>query len=161
MRRRLEWALLGVAVVAGGILWWQRGGDFHEGQRIEAPITLVAKDRSGLSCALERAVGPYRCEFAAPGSPTAPAPAPSERLVPYMTSDQILYLVPGLFEVPSVNARHADRARSSRRFTAECELELVERVDAVGTRWGRDGEWGASRDTWVARPLACAIVESD
>ncbi len=161
MKTRIEWILLAGAVVVAIILWQIRGGVFHEGQVVDAPITLVPKDRTELSCAYPSAVGPYRCEFEGPDKAWADMPPRDERLTPYMTSDQILYLVPGLFEVPEVKARAADKTRRKKRFAAHCKLRLLKRVDKVGTRWGRKNGWGRAGPAWIGEPLSCVIEETD
>lgn len=161
MKGKLEWVLLAAAVVGAIVFGQLRGGRFKVNQVIEAPITLVPKDRYALSCAYKSAIGPYACEFEAPDKRRSSPPDPKDRLVPYMTSDSIMYLIPGLFEIPAVDARHGEKKRGSRRFTAQCELKLLERVEKVGTRWARDLKWGSAGPAWVAEPIGCTVTETD
>ncbi len=161
MKTRIQWLLLAVAAVVAIILWQIRGGVFHEGQIVDAPITLVPKDRTELSCSYPSAVGPYRCEFEAPDKAWAEIPPREQRLTPYMTADQILYLLPGLFEVPEVQERAADKERRTQRFAAHCKLRLIKRLERVGTRWGRRNGWGTAGPAWVGEPLSCVIEETD
>jgi hypothetical protein len=91
-------AFAGLAVVIV-IVWvtWRNGGGTGPGDTIQAAITLVTTDRDDLACASDKAVGQYRCEFRAPGTPRPDAPAPVDRLAGYYTVDQKLYVIAGLF----------------------------------------------------------------
>ena len=95
------WSLAALAV-AIFIVWttWGRGGGAGRGSTVQADITLVTSDRDDLACASEKAVGSYRCEFRAPGTPWPDAFAPVDSWPPISPLDQKLYVIPGLFEQP-------------------------------------------------------------
>lgn len=144
-----------------------RGHPPEAGSTVVADITLAAADRHRLSCALSEPVGPYRCAFAPPPKkkekPEAVRVPEARRLAPYVTTDRVLYLVPGLFEQPELRARYdAERAngkrkRKPKRFIARCELRLLEKIEHFHTRWARGGKWQPSGPSWVAEPLRCTV----
>ncbi len=107
-------------------------------------------------------MGPYRCEFRAPGTPWPDAFAPVDKLAPYFTLDRKLYVIPGLFEQPAIAKRYADDeqrhlAREQRaRFVATCRLKLVDHLKDFQTRWLKGGEWNHQDDAWVADPRPTA-----
>lgn len=159
----VRWVVLGIAVVVAGSLWSWRG-NLTGPKDTDAPITLITSDREDLACALDRAVGHYKCEFRAPGQAWPDAPAVKDRLAPFFTTDRQLYLLPGLFEQPAL----ADRYRTEpprglprdhlRRFVARCKLHLLEKVDAgLQTRWLASGTFGPSDGAWVAEPKDCKV----
>ena len=143
------------------IVWmaWGRGS----GGTVLGAITLVTSDRDDLACASDKAVGRYRCEFRAPGTPWPDAPAPADRLAGYYTVDQKLYVIPGLFEQPALAKRYAEEeqrhlARDQRpRFVVNCQLKLVDHLKDFQTRWLKNGEWGHQDDAPVAIPSDCQI----
>ncbi|HSS40081.1 MAG TPA: hypothetical protein VLT58_15040 [Polyangia bacterium] len=160
-----RWLVVAAVAVAIFIVWttWGRGGGAGRGGTIQADITLVTSDRDDLACASEKAVGSYRCEFRAPGTPWPDAFAPVDRLAPYYTVDQKLYVIPGLFEQPALAKRYAEEeqrhlAREQRpRFVASCQLKLVDHLKDFQTRWVKTGEWGHQDEAWVAVPSDCRI----
>ena len=91
--------------------------------------------------------------------------APAQILAPYVTTERALYLVPGLFTQPAVAARLAaeppeDRPiESLRRFTARCQLRLIERVEGVKLRWAHGGPFGAPEAAWAGEPQNCRVEE--
>lgn len=166
---RFEWILL-LAGLAGmtSLLGFGRGAPPDAGSTVLAPITLVAADRHNLSCALPKPVGPYGCAFEIQpeedqGTPRAVQVAEGRRLAPYVTTDRILYLVPGLFEQPAVRERYeADRARKKqprkpKRFVARCEVRRLEKIESFLTRWQRRGKWERSGPAWVVEPVRCTV----
>jgi len=150
----------GLAVVT--IIVWAalgRGG----GGTARAEITLVTTDRDDLACASDKAVGRYRCEFKAPGTPWPDAPAPADRLAGYFTVDRKLYVIPGLFEQPALAKRYADEEQrhlphdQRPRFVATCQLKLVDHLKDFQTRWLKAGEFNHQDEAWVAVPSACEV----
>ncbi|MFC1642646.1 hypothetical protein ACFL5O_08165 [Myxococcota bacterium] len=158
--------LVGAAIVAIPI-WNARGTLPRSGDELEGPITLVASDRDDLDCAWSRSVGQFRCEFESPGRRWGDPPAPDKTLAPYYTLDRRFFLIPGLFENPSVAARYAQEppggvARNRlRRFVARCRLRLVERAKGVQVRWLRAGEWGSGPSGWVAQAMSCSVSDEE
>jgi len=161
-RKRLVWAGVAVAIL---IVWavWGRAGAPGRGATIPAAITLVTTDHDDLACASDKAVGPYQCEFRAPGTPWPNPPSPADRLAGYYTVDHKLYVIPGLFEQPLLAKRYADEEqrhipRDQRpRFVATCQLKLVDHLKDFQTRWNKDGGWNHQDDAWVATPSDCRI----
>jgi len=164
----MEWALLGAAAVVAVVLWGARGEVLinEKGSLVEAPFTLVTADRDDIACALGTAVEGYRCEHRAPDKPFPRPPSEKHKLVPYMTTERVMYLVPGLFTQPAVAARYRQeppksRGRHSlRRFTARCQVRLVEQVHGFHLRWQRRGGWSHHPGTvWLAEPVQCRVDE--
>jgi hypothetical protein len=158
--------LVFMALVVVGLIFWAvlgRGKESGRGSTIQAAITLVTADRDDLACASDKAVGRYRCEFRAPGTPWPDAPAPVDRLAGYYTVEQKLYVIPGLFEQPALAKRYADEEprhvpRDQRpRFVATCQLKLVDHLKDFQTRWVKNGEWGHQDEAWVGIPSDCHI----
>ncbi|MES1207797.1 MAG: hypothetical protein ABUS79_17825, partial [Pseudomonadota bacterium] len=96
--------------MAAFLVWttWGRGAGTGRGGMVQAEITLVTSDHDDLACASDKAVGQYRCEFRAPGTPWPDAVARIDRLAGYYTLDRKLYVIPGLFEQPPLAKRYAD-----------------------------------------------------
>ncbi len=159
------WLVFAALAVVGFIAWttWGRGGGSGRGGTVAAEITLVTTDRDDLACASDKAVGRYRCEFRAPGTPWPDAVAAGDRLAAYYTVDRKLYVIPGLFEQPALAKRYAEDeqrhlAREQRqRFAATCQLKLVDHLKNFQTRWLKNGEWNPQDDAWVATASDCRI----
>ncbi len=156
--RRPIWIAIAVVVV-GLVVWGWR----HQSRAVDASITLVTSDRDDLACASEQSFGRYRCEFRAPGVAWPDPPAPADRLAPYYTVDQKLYVIPGLFEQPPLAARYASEEprklpREQRaRFAAACRLNVIGQIRNVQTRWLKTGEWGKQDEAPVAVATDCRI----
>ncbi|MBN1609350.1 MAG: hypothetical protein JW940_22155 [Polyangiaceae bacterium] len=146
--RLRTWLLLGgVAALAGYYVL-----DHYEppvrapetGDVARADITLVTADRRDLDCMAASGVGAYQCGFA---SETAQnAVDERHRLRPFMTLDRTLYLIPGLFLEPAIEARYKeeppDRPRDQlKRFTAKCRVKLTGKLNGVRLRWRPDAAW--------------------
>ncbi|MES1208463.1 MAG: hypothetical protein ABUS79_21195 [Pseudomonadota bacterium] len=163
--RKRGWLVLVGVAVAAFVVWKVAGGGggTGRGSTVQAEITLVTSDRDDLACASDKAVGPYRCEFRAPGTPWPDAFAPVDKLAGYYTLDRKLYVIPGLFEQPALAKRYADEeqrhlAREQRaRFVATCQLKLVDRFKDFQTRWLKGGEWNHQDEAWVATPSDCQV----
>ncbi len=154
--RRLAWIVVAGAAVLGLLLWNWRGRVTGPGSTIGASINLVTSDREDLACASDRTLGRYRCEFRAPGERWPDPPAPADRLAAYYTTDQRLFVIPGLFQQPAVATRYAAEAprnlpRDQRpRFSAHCRLKLVQQLHNFQARWLAHGGWGPEDQAWVA-----------
>lgn len=151
-------------VVAIPLLLW-RGNKGGPGTIIEAPVTLITADRDALECAYGHAVGKYRCAYSAPDIHWQDAPAPADTLTQYLTTDRRLILIAGLFQQPALAARYAKEPPTSvntrrlKRFTARCQVRLLEKVHAFNTRWSKDGDWENNQDAWVAEPVDCTVED--
>ena len=164
--RLVQWGLVALAVPVAAILWHARG-EVSPSDSIVRRITLVTLDRDTLTCALNRDVEGYRCRYHHPGRRWRRDrhPPPAAQLAPYVTTDRMLLLVPGLFTLPELERRyHAEPPRGKlretlRRFEAECRLQMVEKLDSVHVRFGRRAKWAIEKDVWVAVPLSCRVIE--
>lgn len=143
-------------------LWLWRGKDVGAGAVLEVPITLVTADKHELSCALDRPINGHRCAFSAPDVAWPDPPEPVHTLVQYFTTERRLFVIPGLFEQPAIAERYRSEPPQGRRpsrlkrFTAVCQLRLLEKVRGIHTRWAPNGDWGLS-DGWVAEPVSCQL----
>ncbi len=173
----------GVAAFAVGLgvyIWWATGDptnppkppkpDLHEGAEIDAPITLVTADKQDLACASDKEFEGYHCAFKTPEDtwPDLDTRDPEQRkkmLVPYMTVDDVMFLIPGLFEQPSVDERYRDelpRARSRdklERFTAQCKLKVRKQWEGVMVRWSPKAEWQGPQKVWIGEVSNCQVSE--
>jgi hypothetical protein len=161
-RMRLDWAIVGFALVAAtAAALFARGKVPRPGDERTVDLTLVAADKERLNCALARPIGAFTCAFTAPKRPLAPVPAEKNRLSPYVATDRTLYLAAGLFADPTVAARtKADLEKPEKerqRFVAHCRVKLVERLDTFQTRWSPRGRWEKSGPAWVIEPLECSV----
>ncbi|WP_373045185.1 hypothetical protein [Vulgatibacter sp.] len=131
------------------------------GKKIPVSITLVTADANDLACAGNDEVGGARCAFDEDGKPWADA-GEKPVLAPYMTVDNVLFLIPDLWKEPALAKKLAadppsiDRERL-RRFTAKCELEAVEKAKSFYVRWVPTMEWQHNREAWVGRIAGCSI----
>lgn len=160
---RREWIVVVLAIAAAWPLWRSRGRVDRAGLVVDAPITLITSDRENLSCALPRWIGRYRCEFQSPKRPWPGPLPPGDLLAPYDTVQQQMFLIPGLFEQPSLVARYAREPPAGlprdrlTRFVVHCKLRLMERVDEFQARWSLDWPWGPQAGVWVAEPVSCSV----
>ncbi len=152
---RNEWLLVGATLLLGAVLFEVRGGSPHPGDLVDAPISLVPNDRFALECSLPLPVGRYRCAYTDGVTPSTPPPTDADRLAPYVTTARGLFLVPGLFQVPSVRL-FAARVPPTQRFVARCKLRLVQQVPGAATRFRPTDGWGKeTAPVWVAEPASC------
>ena len=173
----------GVASIAIGVcvfIWWVTGDpskppvrpkpDLYLGAVIDAPITLVSADKTDLACAFDKEVLGYRCAFtnktdATAGLDTNNAEQRKKLLAPYMTVDNTMFLIPGLFEDPSVDERWRDEGMKriprdkQERFTAQCNVTLREEVDGVLVRWAPTKDWEGPHKVWVGEASDCRVSE--
>jgi hypothetical protein len=173
----------GVAVIAVGLsvyTWWVTGDPttppeqpkptLHQDAVIDAPITLVTADKTDLACASESEIDGFRCAFKKPNEPwpdVDPTNAEHRKkmLVPYMTVDNVMFLIPGMFEDPAVDERFRDEVprRLPRdkleRFTAQCKLTLRKEMDAVMVRWNPTGDWQGPHKIWIGETSNCQVSE--
>lgn len=173
----------GVAALALGLgvyIWWVTGDpmnppqppkpDLHKDAVIDAPITLVTADKTDLTCASTEEYEGYHCAYktpeeAWPGLDSTNAEHRKKMLVPYMTVDNVMFLIPGLFEDPGVDERYRDELPKKRprdkleRFTAQCQLKLLTQFKGVKMRWAPDKPWEGPNDVWVGEVSNCQVSE--
>lgn len=159
--KRRTWTIVAAFAVIALILWSWLGRGSHGS---DTSINLVTTDRDDLACASEQTIGGhYRCEFRAPGVPWPNPSAPADRLAPYYTMDQQLYVIPALFEQSALSARYTaeqpkNLPRDQRpRFAAACQLKVIDHLKNFQTRWLKTGEWNHQDDAPVAVPSDCHI----
>jgi hypothetical protein len=164
-KSKLRWVL----IVVGAVIAWQlfqwRGNVSGPGKPVDAPITLITADRDDLACAMEKAVGKYRCEVPAPGKTWPQPPSNAEKLMPYFTTDRQMYLIAGLWDQESVALRYKNEPPQGqpreklKRFVAHCRLHLVQKVEGFQTRWQANGNWGNAEPAWVAEIVGCQAAD--
>jgi hypothetical protein len=142
-----------------------------EGAVIDAPVTLVSADKHDLACAWESQLEGHHCEYATADKTWAeahPESNPKDRthlLAPYKTIDDVMFLIPGLFEDKAVEERYRDEPpqRAGRdklnRFTAQCKLKLHKEVEGVQVRWNPKGPWQGPHKVWVGTVSNCQTSE--
>lgn len=140
-----------------------------KGATIDVAITLVTADARDLACASDETVAGARCLYDEAGNlrsglPTGDAAGQSaEVLAPYMTTDNVLFLVPGLFAEPAVAQRYREdpptvERERLKRFTARCRMKLEGRANDVAVRWSPDAAFGPQPSgAWVGRVSECRI----
>jgi len=172
--------VLAVGALVVGFIFWvtgdpikppvQRKPTLEGGKVLDAPITLLAADKFDLACASDLEWEGYRCEFKKDGEswPGVEVQAEADRkkmLAPYMTVDNTLFLIPGLFEDTAVDERYRYEAprRASRdkqeRFTAQCKLTLRHVVEAVKIRWSPNDKWQQKENVWIGEVSQCQVGE--
>ena len=173
----------GVAAIALGLgiyIWWATGDpatppespkpSMYVGAVLDVPITLVTADKSDLACAVDADFDGYRCQYqtkekAWEGLDPKNPEHRKKMLVPYMTVDDVMFLIPGMFEDPAVDERYRDelpKARSRERlerFTAQCKLKLIREVENVVVRWKPEGEWQGPHKVWIGEASSCQVSE--
>jgi hypothetical protein len=162
----------------------QASSGYQIGQEIDVSITLVTTDAKQLACAGSDAVAGHHCEFESRTAkwskvPEGGRPSPQEILAPYKTTDDVMFLIPGLFsdpalqkrlsiDPPTVGAEHA-------RFVANCKLHLEGKMEKFDVRWQTPGQpgareaqandekwtrmWQPASDVWVGSVAACTLSE--
>lgn len=179
------WIFLGVTSVMSVIYLVMNTGDtaknrvkpaqltptkLEAGQVIDAGLTLITADATGLSCASDTKIGDYHCGFKADGSSwrteDGSADKPENVLAPYMTVDNVLFLIPGLFTQPVLDKRLKDeppgrftrKELESRRFTVTCKLKAVEELKGFKVRWAPGQGWGNRDAAWVGSVDDCKLT---
>ena len=137
-------------------------------QDVDVNITLVSPDAKQLACQSPEEIKGYHCEFQGKNerwnkpSTTGRAVA-LDTLAPYKTTDDYLFLVPGLFSQEALRERLAyDPPNSSAehiRFVANCKMHIVGKMGQVDVRWATTGQWGAQRDVWVGSVSGCWLSD--
>lgn len=139
------------------------------GKSINVVITLVTADVRDLACASNQEGAGARCLFDSYGRrredvPAGPAGASPTVLAPYMTTDNHLFLIPGLFAEPAIARRLAaeppgDDREKLDRFNATCKFEPTGRVDELAVRWEPTAEFGPRQEgAWVGTLSGCSLT---
>lgn len=131
------------------------------GKRIPVAITLVTADFHDLACAGDQEVAGARCAFDREGRPRTAAPG-APVLAPYMTVDDVLFLIPDLWSEPALARRletdPPDVGRDKlRRFVARCEMTLLGKAKDFYVRWTPNANWSHRSEAWVGRIADCSI----
>lgn len=174
---------IGVGVIAIALcsyIWWVTGDpavlpkknqpELSQGTVIDAPITLVSADKRDLACASDLEFEGYHCAFKTSQEPwpdwdLSNAEIRKKTLSPYMTVDNIMFLIPGLFEDPAINERYQDDAPHSQsrdnldRFTAQCKLKAVHQLEGVMVRWLPTGKWQGPHKVWIGEASNCQVSD--
>ncbi len=163
-RRRVFIGLgVGAVVIIGAALAMQHTpGDQapQAGSTVAADITLVTSDRADVDCAAATGIESYRCGFSDENMPWHGDE--KDKLKPFYTSDRHLYLIPGLFLQPALEARYKaeppNRPRDTlKRFTAKCNLKIAGKLGGVRVRWLSTGAWSNPEEVEVATVVDCKV----
>jgi hypothetical protein len=162
-RRRVFIGLgVGAVVIVGAALAMQRtpGSPGAVSGTVAADITLITSDRADVDCAASTGVDPYRCGFSDENMPWHGDE--KNKLKPFYTTDRHLYLIPGLFLQPALEARvksePAEKPRDQlKRFTAKCNLKIAGKVGGVRVRWLSTGTWSNPEEVEVATVIDCKV----
>jgi hypothetical protein len=145
--------------------------ELQKGQVIDAAITLISADAGRLSCASDTKVGEAHCGFGADTKPwvakEGEAPTkPEDVIAPYMTVDNVLLLIPGLFTQPVLKKRLEDEPpgrytreeMESRRFTVTCKMKLEQQFEKIKVRWDVGQAWGDRPNAWFGTVSDCKMT---
>ena len=163
-RRRVFIGLgVGAVVIIGAALAMQRTpGEpgSQAGTTVAADITLITSDRADVDCSAATGVEPYRCGFSDENMPWHGDE--KNKLKPFYTTDRHLYLIPGLFLQPALEARFKseppDKPRDLlKRFTAKCNLKIAGKMGGVRVRWLATGAWSNPEEVEVATVIDCKV----
>ncbi len=141
---------------------------FAAGQSVDVEITLVTADVRDLACASDETIGGARCLYDARGNlrgdlPTASPGTSPEVLAPYMTTDNVLFLVAGLFAEPAIAQRLAEEPPTAAReqlgrFAARCSLKLEGQAKDVAVRWSPGAAFAPRPEgAWAGRISGCKL----
>ena len=141
---------------------------FAEGQDVDVAITLVSTDAKALSCSSTEELKGFHCEFQAKTErwskpSTTGRAAGSDTLAPYKTTDDFLFLVPGLFTQQALRERLTidppTFGQEHMRFVANCRMHIDGKVTQVDVRWNQQGPWQPNHDVWVGTVSACWLSD--
>lgn len=128
------------------------------GKTIDVSITLITADANDLACASDGEVGGARCAFDSAGQPVRGGGAV---LAPYMTTDNVLFLVPDLWKETALARRLVEdppRERErSKRFSAHCKMTLVRPLETFWLRWEPQADWQYRDRAWVGTLAKCRL----
>lgn len=140
------------------------------GQTVDVAITLISADGYGLSCASDQVVDSAHCGFTKEGDAWkqkgSESMKPEDIISPYMTVDNVLFLIPGLFTQPLLKKRLDDEPpgkftreeMETRRFTTTCKMKVIEKMSNFKVRWAPNAPWGDRDTAWVGRVSDCKMT---
>jgi hypothetical protein len=139
---------LGVWIVLAGSAYRRAysgmGATWHRGDKNFIEITLVAADRTNLSCASNQVIDGLRCRYTADHQPrpdvAGSATDDARLLSPYCTLGGDVFLGAGLWESLAKTG-----ALPTTRFTALCDYEIAGGLRAVALKWKPDGAFEPSQ----------------
>lgn len=142
---------------------------YSVGQELDVAITLVSTDVVAISCASQEEVDGRHCAFEATqpetkwSKPVTTELPPEEGiLVPYKTTDDVMFLVPGLFQQPAL----VERLKTDppvfgvehERFNVSCRMKVVGKVGKLDVRWAPNGKWHPATNVPVGTVSNCKIT---
>jgi hypothetical protein len=144
--------------------------DLETGKMVDVSITLITADASGLACSSDQQIGPMHCAFKADGRPwpkeEGEAGSPENIIAPYMTVDNTLFLVPGLWTEPALAKRLVEEPPTKfdreqlRRFNANCKMKVEGKMNSFKVRWQPGTPWGDRDAAWVGRLSGCTLQDA-
>lgn len=140
------------------------------GQEIDVAITLVSTDAKALACASASEVAGRHCELEASNPERAwskslsqELPAEQRVLAPYKTTEDLMFLIPGLFSEPALIERLKIDPPvfgiEHSRFTAHCKLRILGKVPKLTVRWAPSGPWYPATNVFVGSASDCTVSE--
>lgn len=138
------------------------------GQNIDVSLTLVSTDAKALACASADEIDGRHCELESSSPVKAwskplskELPIEARVLAPYKTTEDVMFLIPGLFHEPALIERlkidppvfgveHA-------RFTANCKMRIVGKMPKVTVRWAPSGPYYPASQVFVGTVSGCTI----
>ncbi len=119
------------------------GATWHRGDKNLIEITLVAADRTNLSCASDKVVDGLRCRYGADHQARSEmngAGSDATLLSPYCTVGGDIFLGAGLWESLAKTG-----ALPTTRFTALCDYDIAGGLHSVALKWKPDGAFEPSQ----------------
>jgi hypothetical protein len=135
------------------------------GVAYEVSLTLITADSDGLSCATEQTSKDAHCEFKADGKPNDLSKDKKDIISPYMTVDNVLFLIPGLWQEPALQKRLAAEPPNKfsrdqlNRFTVHCKLTPEVQFKNFKVRWAKNQAWANRPLAWMGRVQDCKVAE--
>jgi hypothetical protein len=134
----------GVWVVTAGAHYRVEYSQSVEGFRLGGTrmveVTLVASDKQGLACAMDKVVEGLRCGYRADSSAAGPvSPDDAAMLQPYYTAGGELLLGAGLWVSPG-----AKEPLPGGRFAVVCNFHVVGVTKSAAIRFAPDAAFGAT-----------------
>lgn len=146
------------------------GPTYSIGQEIDVAITLVSTDAKALACASRDAVDGRHCELESSRPEKAwskpvgqELPREQQILAPYKTTDDVMFLIPGLFSQPALVERlEIDPpvfGIEHNRFNAHCKLKILGKMPKLDVRWAPEGPWYPATNVFVGTASGCTVSE--
>jgi hypothetical protein len=149
-----DWVLVAIGIAIAALGFAYRGSPPGAGSVIKAEFTLVPVDADQLACASNRQFETLHCAYVADGKS---APLTDRPVVPAVTVARELFFVAGLFQDPTLAEYvRTHRNKPQERFTATCQIRLVEHVDDMLVRF-RGPAFTPAEPGWVADVQSCRV----